>query len=57
MVLGDRSDHDVIATQAQAVGQVVESFGRVATDDRDVVATFASGKRESGLAGILVRVR
>jgi hypothetical protein len=56
VVLHNGGDHYVVGTQAKAVVQVVESFGRIATDDRDVIATFASREQERGAAGVLVRV-
>ena len=56
MVLHDGGDHYVVGTQAKAVGEMVESFGRIAADDRDVVAALASREQEGRSACVLVRV-
>ena len=56
MVLRDGGDHDVVGTQSKAVGQMVEGFGRISTDDSDVVAAFAPGKPECCLTRILISV-
>ena len=38
MVFDDRRDHDVVETQDADDGEVVDSLGRIAADDGDVVA-------------------
>ena len=54
MVLHDGRDDDVGGREAQAVGEVVDRFGGVAADDRDVVAAGAAGKAADLFAGALV---
>jgi len=36
VMLGHRGGHDVAAAQAQPVGQVIDGFGGVPADDRDI---------------------
>ena len=54
VVFDNGGDHDIVETQAQAIGEVVDGLGRVSADDGDVVATFASSEREYCLTCALV---
>ena len=47
VVLDDRRDHHVVGLQRKPVRQVVDRLGRVAADDRDVVAV-RRGRRTAG---------
>ena len=51
-----RDDH-VGLVEVQSVDEVVDRLSGVATDDRHVVAAFAAGEVESGLAGLFVARR
>ena len=47
VVFDDGGDDNVVGTQAKAVGEVVDGFGCISADDRDVVTIFASREREA----------
>ena len=54
-MLDDGGDHDVVGTQAQTVGEVVDGFGGVPADDGHVAAVgVAACEGEGGGAGRLV---
>jgi hypothetical protein len=55
VMLGHRSDHDIAGTQPQPTGQVIDGFGRVLADDRDITRIWpASGESQRGQASALV---
>ena len=56
-MLDDRGDHDVLAPESKAVGQVIERFGGVAADDRHIVPGGpAAGAGEAERRGACVLV-
>ena len=44
VVLDDGGEHDVVGPEAKAVREVVDRLGRVAADDRDVVAVVGAAR-------------
>jgi hypothetical protein len=48
-MLGHRRDHDIAGTQPQPAGQVLDGFGRVRADDRDITRIWpAPGEGQRG---------
>jgi hypothetical protein len=53
-MLDNGGDDNVIRSEIEAVGEVVDGFGGVAAQDGDVVPIGSAGELKSGRSGILV---
>ena len=54
VVLYHRRHDNIIDVKVQSIHEMVDGFGRVATDDRHIIAALSTGEAQRGFARILV---